>query len=379
MCTWYRCCGLPDDREARVLHRRARGELVDQSGEFGRGLARRAARGRRRRRGSGSRTPARRRSRRPAACSASMWKATRRPARAPSPTMRGGAVGSMSCSSSRLPSGNQRACPSMNVRGMSHGPRCEPATNSSVERRGTGSTGIQTLHVCGRRRCSTAGPGATASAGGCRLLDQHVVVVEPDRRGAHQAGGDAAAESRITCSYSAIPARCRSPRRSARGRPVGWRRSPAGSGRRGCVDPALDEGDLVGGEGAAHADGAVAPERLDLLVGDRHRTDASRYDPVRHGSPFAHVPRRLPGVRWRSSSSSRARRCGGSGRTPPRASNRSLHSGRSANGSRSRLSGSASTRCAPSCCGTGGVVVGGVALVLQRVDETPPAERRSAR
>ena len=54
----------------------------------------------------------------------------------------------MSGSSSRLPSGNHFASLSMNVRGISHGPRCEPATNSSVEARSTGSTGSHMLHVC---------------------------------------------------------------------------------------------------------------------------------------------------------------------------------------------------------------------------------------
>ena len=44
--------------------------------------------------------------------------------------------------------GNHLACASMNERGMSQGPRCEPATNSSVEARLTGSTGIQKLTFC---------------------------------------------------------------------------------------------------------------------------------------------------------------------------------------------------------------------------------------
>jgi hypothetical protein len=48
----------------------------------------------------------------------------------------------------RLPSGNQRASCVMKVRGISQGPRCEPATNSSVECRRTGSTGIQKLTFC---------------------------------------------------------------------------------------------------------------------------------------------------------------------------------------------------------------------------------------
>ena len=55
---------------------------------------------------------------------------------------------SMSGRSSSAPSGNHFASLSMNVRGISHGPRCEPATNSSVAARETGSTGSHTEHVC---------------------------------------------------------------------------------------------------------------------------------------------------------------------------------------------------------------------------------------
>ena len=51
----------------------------------------------------------------------------------------------MSGSSARLPSGNQRASLRRNVRGISQGPRCEPATSSRHPSAGTGSTGIQAL------------------------------------------------------------------------------------------------------------------------------------------------------------------------------------------------------------------------------------------
>ena len=54
-------------------------------------------------------------------------------------------LASMSGSSARLPSGNQRASPSRNVRGISHGPACDPATSSRLPSPGTGSTGIQAL------------------------------------------------------------------------------------------------------------------------------------------------------------------------------------------------------------------------------------------
>lgn len=78
-----------------------------------------------------------------------MWKNTASPGSSAQPRMRNrpGSV-SMSGSSSRLPSGNHFASASMKVRGMSHGPRCEPATNSSVDPRPTGSTGIHMLHAC---------------------------------------------------------------------------------------------------------------------------------------------------------------------------------------------------------------------------------------
>ena len=50
--------------------------------------------------------------------------------------------------SASVPSGNHFAWASMKERGMSHGPKCEPATNSRVEARLTGSTGIQKLTFC---------------------------------------------------------------------------------------------------------------------------------------------------------------------------------------------------------------------------------------
>ncbi len=79
----------------------------------------------------------------PAACSVSMWKNTASPgssshARISNPSR----FASMSGSSASEPSGNHFACWSMNVRGISHGPRCDPATNSTVDSRSTGSTGI---------------------------------------------------------------------------------------------------------------------------------------------------------------------------------------------------------------------------------------------
>ncbi len=41
--------------------------------------------------------------------------------------------------------GNQFAFPAKNVRGMSHGPRCVPASTSKQAPTGTGSTEIQAL------------------------------------------------------------------------------------------------------------------------------------------------------------------------------------------------------------------------------------------
>lgn len=58
----------------------------------------------------------------------------------------------MSGNSCSVPSANHFACPSLNVRGMYHGPRWEPFTNSSVLSRGTGSMGIHMLRF---RRPST--------------------------------------------------------------------------------------------------------------------------------------------------------------------------------------------------------------------------------
>ena len=75
-----------------------------------------------------------------------MWKATTSPGASAQPRIGNCArCASMSGSSARLPSGNQRAWWVMKVRGISQGPRCEPARNSSVLGRATGSAGIQKL------------------------------------------------------------------------------------------------------------------------------------------------------------------------------------------------------------------------------------------
>ena len=82
----------------------------------------------------------------PDACSVSMWKNTASPGSSSQPRMRQRErSASMSGRSARLPSGNHLAWLSRKVRGISQGPRCEPATNSSVASRATGSTGIHML------------------------------------------------------------------------------------------------------------------------------------------------------------------------------------------------------------------------------------------
>ena len=126
----------------------------------------------------------------------------------------------------------------MNVRGISQGPRCEPATNSTVDSRSTGSTGIHMetvleavdvvvrLVLVPRRRLARAG-----------LLDEQVVVEEPDLPRAHQLAGDRG-RGRLRGRTPRTPgsaASCRSPRRSGPGRPAGARRAPARSARRGCA------------------------------------------------------------------------------------------------------------------------------------------------
>ena len=82
----------------------------------------------------------------PDACSVSIWKNTASPGSSSQPRMRQRErSASMSGRSARLPSGNHLAWLSRKVRGISQGPRCEPATNSSVASRATGSTGIHML------------------------------------------------------------------------------------------------------------------------------------------------------------------------------------------------------------------------------------------
>ena len=82
----------------------------------------------------------------PAACSVSMWKNTASPGSSSQPRIvKSSGRPSMSGSSASVPSGNHLAWSSRNERGMNHSPRCEPATNSSVDSRGTGSTGNHML------------------------------------------------------------------------------------------------------------------------------------------------------------------------------------------------------------------------------------------
>ena len=106
----------------------------------------------------------------PAACSVSMWKNTASPGSSSQPRIvKSSGRPSMSGSSASVPSGNHLAWSSRNDRGMNHSPRWEPATNSQRRLRGApGRRGTTCWRSGGRRRCSTAGPGATACAGGCR-------------------------------------------------------------------------------------------------------------------------------------------------------------------------------------------------------------------
>ena len=104
----------------------------------------------------------------PEACSASMWKAITSPGSSAQPRMvRCSRVASMSGISCRLPSGNHLAWWSMKLRGISHGPRCELATNSSVECGAPGPAGSTQVSSVARRRCSRAGPGARVWARVC--------------------------------------------------------------------------------------------------------------------------------------------------------------------------------------------------------------------
>ena len=86
---------------------------------------------------------------------------------------------SMSGRSASVPSGNHFACESMNERGISQGPRCDPATNSRVDARLTGSTGIQKLDVLPALdvvvRLVLVPRRPLARAG---LLGEHVIVIE---------------------------------------------------------------------------------------------------------------------------------------------------------------------------------------------------------
>ena len=189
-----------------MLHSRSGGQLVLEAGERGRG----APRPRRvhdvvAEEPHGERPPPRR-STPPAACRVSMWKNTASPGSSAQPTI-GAVARSISGSSSRLPSGNQRAWSSMNERGISQGPRCDPATNSSVASAARDRPASTCCRSGCRRRCSRADPGATAWAGRVPgLLDQQVVVVQPHalRSPSARPRWRRRRESRMKRSYSPI-------------------------------------------------------------------------------------------------------------------------------------------------------------------------------
>ena len=170
----------------------------------------------------------------------------------------------MSGRSSSAPSGNHFASLSMNVRGISHGPRCEPATNSSVAVRETGSTGSHTEHVCVAvdvvvRLILVPGRALRRA----RLLHEHVVVVEAHPLGAHQPAGDRRCGRGPRRRAPAPRSRCQL-QKSSKKRPgiVRPARDESARARVGEVllDRRLDEREIVLGERSADADGAVAPD-----------------------------------------------------------------------------------------------------------------------
>ena len=79
-----------------------------------------------------------------AACSVSMLNATASPGCSSQPRiLNADRSASTSGTSSSVPSSNAKPSPEKNERGMNHAPEFDPATNSSVLSRGTGSSGIQ--------------------------------------------------------------------------------------------------------------------------------------------------------------------------------------------------------------------------------------------
>ena len=111
-----------------------------------------------------------------------------------------------------------------------------------------------------------------------RLLDQHVVVVEPHPRAAHQPAGDLgcrrAADERAVL-LDLLPVAEVLDEAAAIVVPAGDDRARAGGGEV-ALDALLDHGDLLRRERAAHADGPVAAKVLDLLGGDGHRVECRR-------------------------------------------------------------------------------------------------------
>ena len=144
----------------------------------------------------------------------------------------------MSGSSSSVPSGNHFACSVRNVRGMSQPRAVRPGEELQRGLRGDRVDRHPHRHVV---------PAVDVVVGlvlvprrglpGSGLLDQHVVVVEPDdascpsgRRRRRRPSTRTRSAGTPRCAAS-----CRSPRRSGPGRRRGWRRRTAAPARRGCA------------------------------------------------------------------------------------------------------------------------------------------------
>ncbi len=210
----------------------------------------------------------------PAACSASMWKNTPSPGSSSQPTIgKASRSASMSGRSSQAAL-REPACLAVHERAR-HQPRPQVRSGDELERRfpadgvdrhpqraglRAGDVVVRLVLVPGR---------ALPSA---RLLHQHVVVVQANLSCAHQLPGDGgglrAPDELLVLGYPLPVAEVLD---EAAGVVVaaGNERPLAGLGQV-AFDAALDQRHLVGREGAAHSDGAVAAEVLDQIRG-QHR------------------------------------------------------------------------------------------------------------
>ena len=199
-----------------------------------------------------------------------------------------------------VPSGNHLALPSREGAGIFHGPSWR-ATSSGTRRAGPGRPGSR--RSCrGRRRCSTAGPGATGAAW-CRPPDgTRMVVVEahlgsveelpPTTPGPHD---DRASEAISGMSCQRRKSSTKRPGSSTR-----WRSGPACSEPRGTAAmPAPGAASTSSGESRSRTTRTPSRRWVDVDVGEAQAVHGPTVEVTLGARPIgAARPMALPLAGW---------------------------------------------------------------------------------